>query len=93
MPQNPRMTLGMAASISTSGPITPTHVLRGHRAQIQADRDSDRDRQHQRAERGDGVPYSSDAAPKMLKLGFHSLWVRKPRPNCDMARFAPVINW
>ena len=52
-PQKPRMTLGIAASISTSGEIDAADPGRRQQAQVEADRDRDRRAQRQRHERGD----------------------------------------
>ena len=90
IPQNPRMTLGMAASISTSGPITPltrpgATVLRYRPIEIPIGTAKTSAPSEVTA-----VPYSSGVAPKMLKLGFHSLWVRKPHTELRDGRARAV---
>ena len=52
-PQKPRMTLGIAASISTSGEITPLHPGGRQQAEEEADRDRERAADQQREERAD----------------------------------------
>ena len=68
-PQKPRMTLGIAASISTSGAMIPAHPRGRQQAQVEADRDRDRrSRAASAAKELTAVPKSSEPAPKLTEV-------------------------
>ena len=52
MPQSPSTTLGIAASNSTSEPTIAAHATRRELAEVEADGDGERGREHERDERG-----------------------------------------
>ena len=93
MPQKPRMTLGIAASISTSGEITPrTPVgasrLRKRPIEIAIGAPSSSAKKELTA-----VPKSSEPAPNSSKFGCQVVSVRKPSPNLEIAGLAPCMTW
>ena len=68
MPQKPRMTLGIAASISTSGEIDPAHAGGRQQAQVEADRDRDRRAEQQRHEGADGGAEEQRAGAEFVEV-------------------------
>ncbi len=92
IPQKPRMTLGMAASISTSGPMT---ALTRRGARRLRNRPIDMPIGSARAKARSelmALPYSRVAAPKTPKFAFQAERPMKPSPKADMAELAPFIT-
>ena len=100
IPQRPMITLGTAASSSTSGPITAPVRPRREQAEVDADGDPERHREQQRDRRGDrrcrrsGIP-----APNTFALttpteaeGFQVECQRKPRPKVEIDGLAPSTS-
>ena len=91
MPQRPRTTLGIAASISTSASPGPAAAARSELAQEERDRDRERRGEHEGTERGDGGAEEEVAAPKTRgETGFQPTCVMNPRPNVEIDEPRPL---
>ncbi len=91
-PQKPRMTLGIAASISTRGAITrltPVGASRLRKSPIEMPIGVAKS---SAVKEVTAVPKSSEAAPSCLKFGCQTELVRKPSPKWEMAGAAPLTT-
>ena len=88
IPHKPRITLGIAASISTSAPIdVPDHAW-GELRQVESDPDRQRRGEQQRDE-GRDRRAEMKSARRTVVTGSQTAWTMKPRPNSENARLLP----
>ena len=91
-PQKPRMTLGIAASISTSGemiPRTPAGASRLRKSPIAIAIGAPSSRAMKELT---AVPKRKEPAPNTSKFGFQVVWKTNPSPNLDIAGPAPCTT-
>ena len=87
MPQNPRITLGIAASSSTIGPRTALMPRGRQQAEIEPDRDADRRREQQRHGGADRGAVEQRARAELVEVGRPARIAQEPEP--ELARSTP----